>query len=87
MDNIEINLFDYSHKYMEGKNLQIVSLPAKTIPEENIQEEEVDFVNSRTARSSRANKMTEKGDHAAAVNEWKELLKKDSSDINSWKSN
>ena len=85
MDNIEINLFDYSHKYMEGKNLQIVSLPAKTIPEENIQEEEVDFVNSRTARSSRANKMTEKGDHAAAVNEWKELLKKDSSDINSWK--
>jgi tetratricopeptide (TPR) repeat protein len=29
--------------------------------------------------------MTEKGDHAAAVNEWKELLKKDSSDINSWK--
>jgi tetratricopeptide (TPR) repeat protein len=85
MDNIEIKLFDYSHKYMEGKNLQIVSLPAKTIPEENIQEEEVDFVNSRTARSSRANKMTEKGDHAAAVNEWKELLKKDSSDINSWK--
>ena len=89
MNNIEINLFDYSHKYMEGKNQQIVSLPAKTIPEENIQEEgikeEVDFVNSRTARSSRANKMTEKGDHAAAVNEWKELLKKDSSDINSWK--
>jgi tetratricopeptide (TPR) repeat protein len=89
MDNIEINLFDYSHKYIEGRNLQIVSLPAKTIPNVNIQEEEikdeVDFVNSRTARSSRANKMTEKGDHAAAVNEWKELLKKDSSDINSWK--
>jgi tetratricopeptide (TPR) repeat protein len=89
MNNIEINLFDYSHKYMEGKNQEIVSLPAKTIPEEKIQKEEikeeVDFVNSRTARSSRANKMTEKGDHAAAVNEWKELLKKDSSDINSWK--
>ena len=25
------------------------------------------------------------GDHASAVNEWKELLKKDSSDIDSWK--
>jgi tetratricopeptide (TPR) repeat protein len=89
MENIEINLFDYSHKYVEGKQEEIITLPSKTISE-TIQEdgkeaEEVDFVNSKTARSSRANKMTEKGDHAAAVNEWKELLKKDSSDIASWK--
>ena len=90
MEDEEINLFDYSHKYVDGKQEEIITLPSKTIPEENIQEEkieveEVDFVNSKTARSSRANKMTEKGDHAAAVNEWKELLKKDSSDISSWK--
>ena len=90
MEDGEINLFDYSHKYVDGKQEEIITLPSKTIPEENIQEEkieveEVDFVNSKTARSSRANKMTEKGDHAAAVNEWKELLKKDSSDISSWK--
>jgi len=87
MENLEIKLFDYSYKYM-GENESIVSLPAKTILEENIQEEKkepLDFVNSRTARTSRANKMTEKGDHAAAVNEWKELLKKDSSDVSSWK--
>ena len=87
MENLEIKLFDYSYKYMGG-NESIVSLPAKTILEENIQEEKkeaLDFVNSRTARTSRANKMTEKGDHAAAVNEWKELLKKDSSDVSSWK--
>ncbi len=87
MENIEINLFDYSHKYVEEKQEEIITLPSKTISE-TIQEEEaeeVDFVNSKTARSSRANKMTEKGDHAAAVNEWKELLKKDSSDIASWK--
>lgn len=44
-----------------------------------------DFVNSKTARKSRAVKMSGKGDHAAAVNEWKELLKKDSSDIGAWK--
>ena len=30
-------------------------------------------------------KMSGVGDHASAVNEWKELLKKDSSDIDSWK--
>jgi tetratricopeptide (TPR) repeat protein len=30
-------------------------------------------------------KMSGLGDHASAVNEWKELLKKDSSDIDSWK--
>jgi len=54
--------------------------------EENFQEvEEIDFVNSRTARTSRANKMSQRGDHALAVNEWKELLKKDSSDVSSWK--
>ena len=89
MKNIKINLFDDSHKYSEDGKEEIVSLPAKTISEDTIEEEmeqeKVDFVNSKTARSSRANKMTEKGDHAAAVNEWKELLKKDSSDINSWK--
>jgi tetratricopeptide (TPR) repeat protein len=89
MENIEISLFDYSHKYVEEKQEEIIILPSKTISE-TIQEkgkevEELDFVNSKTARSSRANKMTEKGDHAAAVNEWKELLKKDSSDISSWK--
>ena len=89
MENIEINLFDYSHKYVEGKQEEIITLPSKTISEtiqeDGKEDEEVDFVNSKTARSSRANKMTEKGDHAAAVNEWKELLKKDSSDIASWK--
>ena len=54
--------------------------------EENFQEvEEIDFVNSRTARTSRASKMSQRGDHALAVNEWKELLKKDSSDVDSWK--
>ena len=88
MENMEINLFNDSHKYSEEEKDEIVSLPAKIIEEDIIEEEivqeEVDFVNSKTARSSRANKMTEKGDHAAAVNEWKELLKKDSSDINSW---
>ncbi len=89
MENIEISLFDYSHKYVEEEQEEIIILPSKTISE-TIQEEEkegeeLDFVNSKTARSSRANKMTEKGDHAAAVNEWKELLKKDSSDISSWK--
>ena len=44
-----------------------------------------DFVNSKTARKSRAMKMSGKGDHAAAVNEWKELLKKDNSDIDAWR--
>ena len=87
MENMEISLFNDSHKYSEEEE-EIVSLPAKTVEEDTIEQEivqeEVDFVNSKTARSSRANKMTEKGDHAAAVNEWKELLKKDSSDINSW---
>lgn len=89
MENIEISLFDYSHKYVEEEQEEIIILPSKTISEtiqeEEIEDEELDFVNSKTARSSRANKMTEKGDHAAAVNEWKELLKKDSSDISSWK--
>jgi len=89
MGNIEISLFDYSHKYVEEEQEEIIILPSKTISEtiqeEEIEDEELDFVNSKTARSSRANKMTEKGDHAAAVNEWKELLKKDSSDISSWK--
>ena len=89
MENIEISLFDYSHKYVEEEQEEIIILPSKTISEniqeEKIEDEELDFVNSKTARSSRANKMTEKGDHAAAVNEWKELLKKDSSDISSWK--
>lgn len=88
MENMEISLFNDSHKYSEEEKEEIVSLPAKTVKEDTIEQEieqeEVDFVNSKTARSSRANKMTEKGDHAAAVNEWKELLKKDSSDINSW---
>jgi tetratricopeptide (TPR) repeat protein len=89
MENIEISLFDYSHKYVEEEQEEIIILPSKTvsetIQEEEKEVEELDFVNSKTARSSRANKMTEKGDHAAAVNEWKELLKKDSSDISSWK--
>ncbi len=89
MENIEISLFDYSHKYVEEEQEEIIILPSKTISEniqeEKIEDEELDFINSKTARSSRANKMTEKGDHAAAVNEWKELLKKDSSDISSWK--
>ena len=89
MENIEISLFDYSHKYVEEEQEEIIILPSKTISEniqeEKIEDEELEFVNSKTARSSRANKMTEKGDHAAAVNEWKELLKKDSSDISSWK--
>lgn len=90
MENIEINLFDYSHKYKGDQKEEVVTLTAKSIPEEDIEEgmihvEEVDFVNSKTARTSRANKMTEKGDHASAVNEWKELLKKDNSDIDSWK--
>lgn len=89
MENIEISLFDYSHKYVEEEQEEIIILPSKTISEtiqeEEKEDEELDFVNSKTARSSRANKMTEKGDHAAAVNEWKELLKKDSSDISSWK--
>jgi len=53
--------------------------------EDVIEEVEKDFVNSKTARSSRAMKMSGMGDHASAVNEWKELLKKDSSDIDSWK--
>ena len=44
-----------------------------------------DFVNSKTARVSRALKMSKRGDHAAAVNEWKELLKKNNSDIDLWK--
>ena len=89
MENIEISLFDYSHKYVEEEQEEIIILPSKTISEniqeEKIEDEELEFVNSKTARSSRANKMTEKGDHAAAVNEWKGLLKKDSSDISSWK--
>ena len=74
------------------KEEEIISLPAKSISEVQNEEqitvkddENIDFVNSKTARYSRAQKMSEKGDHAAAVNEWKELLKKDSSDINSWK--
>ncbi|MDB4865405.1 tetratricopeptide repeat protein [Euryarchaeota archaeon] len=53
--------------------------------EDVIEEVKKDFVNSKTARSSRAIKMSGMGDHASAVNEWKELLKKDSSDIDSWK--
>ena len=90
MENIEINLFDYSHKYQGDQKEDVVTLTAKSIPQEDLEEgmihvEEVDFVNSKTARTSRANKMTEKGDHASAVNEWKELLKKDNSDIDSWK--
>ena len=89
--DIEIKLYDSSHKLI-GKEEEIISLPAKSISEVQIEEqitvkddENIDFVNSKTARYSRAQKMSEKGDHAAAVNEWKELLKKDSSDINSWK--
>ena len=57
------------------------------LPEEEKKQEiteEIDFVNSKTARTSRANKMSLRGEHASAVNEWKELLKKDSSDISSW---
>ena len=90
-NDIEIKLYDSSHKLI-GKEEEIISLPAKSISEVQIEEqitviddENIDFVNSKTARYSRAQKMSEKGDHAAAVNEWKELLKKDSSDINSWK--
>ncbi len=59
----------------------------ETLPEEEKKQEiteEIDFVNSKTARTSRANKMSLRGEHASAVNEWKELLKKDSSDISSW---
>ena len=97
----EIKLFDNSHSYSEGNEEEVfVNIPAKPITDGdsadkivendeedvNLQEvEEIDFVNSKTARTSRAGKMSKRGDHALAVNEWKELLKKDSSDISSWK--
>mgnify|MGYP001215550993 CR=1 FL=1 len=90
LDDRDINLYDYSHRYSDENTEKITSLKAKPIldNEENVVSEmtdEADFVNSKTARASRANKMSEKGDHASAVNEWKELLKKNNSDIDSWK--
>ena len=71
--DIEIKLYDSSHKLIE-KEEEIISLPAKSISEVQIEEqitvkddENIDFVNSKTARYSRAQKMSEKGDHACLL--------------------
>ena len=81
MDEISSNLRDDGdEKRQEEKN--IIENNHLEIEEDNDQK---DFVNSKTARSSRAMKMSKRGEHALAVNEWKELLKKDSSDVDSWK--
>jgi tetratricopeptide (TPR) repeat protein len=92
----KIALFEESHQYTEE---EVIVLPANEITTENSEisvtkkDEETneyleygkeDFVNSKTARFSRAIKMSERGEHAAAVNEWKELLKKDNTDIDCW---
>ncbi len=78
--NIPANAISDDTDYLDGGEEEI-------LPEEEKKQEiteEIDFVNSKTARTSRANKMSLRGEHASAVNEWKELLKKDSSDISSW---
>jgi tetratricopeptide (TPR) repeat protein len=89
----EVEIIKLPSKQVNVELKQVSESQQKNMQEEELQSEEVelkskeinDFVNSKTARKSRAMKMTGEGDHASAVNEWKELLKKDSSDIDSWK--
>ena len=94
----EIVLFEESHHYNEKRDEDIIVIPSKEIAREHSdypvnkvdetnedsEEDEEGFVNSKTARFSRAMKMSERGEHAAAVNEWKELLKKDNTDVDCW---
>lgn len=88
IDNIEENVSSEQENektYPHSENNE----QGSPIEEDNGEEQDDgnlnDFVNSKTARKSRAMKMSGKGDHAAAVNEWKELLKKDNSDIDAWR--
>ena len=82
-------IIEVSSKFIDDKILEDTNGQDLASVEEDAgierENEEIDFVNSKTARSSRAIKMSGEGDYASAVNEWKELLKKDSSDIASWK--